>query len=350
MCLNPITLKSGITVPCGKCEVCYSNNRSQWSIRLAIHASYCDRMPMFICLTYDNAHLRYYDPQMKNFHSVQEMEETPELYKYCSPSLCREDVSKFMKEYKRLHGLTNDKFTYFGCGEYGDSFGRPHYHLLFFGDDELYDLYFKDEKLAVERLQSVWKKGFVSIGIAKWSGIHYVTKYILKEDLNEIENLGLVKPFLIGSKGLGMAFMDSELALHWRNQLVWLAYNRESVFADMPAFSFDDLGSIDAALDYLRVYMPSFKLFLDDGRCVFLPRALRKRFLGSVEHFKDSPAWLYYSLLNLRNSIAYYRDFGDYDATHEKESWRDKLEVRVQKIQQRLAKRKFDNYYKRSKK
>ena len=349
MCLNPVTLRNGITVPCGKCEICASNNRAQWSIRLAIHASYCDRMPLFICLTYDNEHLRYRDKQNGNFYSQAEMEDCPELYKYASPSLCREDASRFLKEYKRLYHLKNEQFTYFGCGEYGDSFGRPHMHLLFFGDNDLYDLYFQDEQKAVKRLQDVWKKGFVSIGVAQWSGIHYVTKYILKEDLNEIEQLGLVKPFLIASKGLGTSFFNSELCRKWKNDLVWLKYNSKDIFNNLPDFTLDDPSTIDCAIDYLRLYVPSFKLFLDDGRCVYLPRALRKRLCGSVEHFKDNPVWLYQSLVNLRRSIQYYNDFGDYDETHDKESWRDKLENRISKINQRLAKRKFDNKYKRSK-
>lgn len=329
MCLNPITLKSGITVPCGKCQICQSNNRAQWSIRLAIHASYCDRMPMFICLTYDDDHLP------RNAENI--------------PELRREDISKFLKEYKRYYGLTNDKFTYFGCGEYGDTFGRPHYHLLMFGDNDLYDLYFKDESLAKKRLERIWTNGFVSIGLAQWSGIHYVTKYILKEDLNEIKELGLQPPFLIASKGIGNSFLDSELAAKWKRDLAWLAYNRQDVFDNLPDFCLNDTRSIDNAIDYLRLYLPSFKLFLDDGRCVYLPRALRKRLVGVHEHFKDNPLWLYQSLVNLRRSIDYYQNYGDYDMTHEKESWRDKLENRIARINRRLNKRKYDTIYKHSK-
>lgn len=331
MCLNPITLRNGITVPCGKCQLCASDRRSQWSIRLAIHASYCDKMPMFIVLTYDNDNLPL------NAEGV--------------PTLMREDVSKFLKEYKRVYHLTNDKFTYFGCGEYGsaDFTQRPHYHLLMFGDDELYDLYFKDEKLAQDRLQRVWNKGFCSVGIAQWSGIHYVTKYILKEDLDYVETLGITKPFLIASKGLGNSFLSSHLAEKWRKDLAWLAYNAQDVYSGLPDFSLDDVASLDNAISYLRLYMPSFKLFLDDGRCVFLPRALRKRLVGTFEHFKDSPLWLYQSLLELRKSIEYYKNFGEYDAIHEKESWRDALENRLKKINQRLLKRKFDKHYQHSK-
>lgn len=331
MCPNPITLKNGITVPCGRCEICASNNRAQWSLRLAIHASYCDKMPLFICLTYDPWNIPV----------------TPENM----PTLSRPDVSKFLKEYKRLYNLTNDKFTYFGCGEYGDTFGRPHYHLLFFGDDALYDLYFKDVDKANKRLHDVWQKGFVSIGVAQWSGIHYVTKYVLKEDINEIKNLGVVPPFTICSKGLGNSFFDSELCRKWKNDLSWLQYNREDIYNNLPDFTIDDPSSIDSAIDYLRQYMPKFTLFLDDGRCVYLPRALRKRICGSVEHFKDNPLWLYVHLKHLRDSIEYWKDFGDLDLKNGKgkEYWRAKVENQITKINQRLSKRKFDNIYKRSK-
>ena len=128
-------LKSGISVPCGKCEVCRSDARNEWSIRLALHLQNCDRMPMFITLTYrdEDVPFVYSTPNNEFFWN-----RGYPTHKDAMPSLYREDVSKFLKAYKRKYKLDNETFQYFGCGEYGENYRRPHYHLLFFGDFQLY--------------------------------------------------------------------------------------------------------------------------------------------------------------------------------------------------------------------
>ena len=58
-CILPIQLRNGIVVPCGKCEICRSNRRNEWSTRLAIHVASQDIMPLMVTLTYDDVHLPY---------------------------------------------------------------------------------------------------------------------------------------------------------------------------------------------------------------------------------------------------------------------------------------------------
>ena len=50
-------------------------------------------------------------------------------------SLCKRDLQLFMKNVRRHfdYHKTGFKFKYVACGEYGDKYQRPHYHVVFFG-------------------------------------------------------------------------------------------------------------------------------------------------------------------------------------------------------------------------
>lgn len=347
-CLSPVVLKSGVVVPCGKCELCRSDRRNDWSIRLAIHLMSCDYMPMFITLTYDDCNLPYmcedwFTKAVLPF-SCNDFDETQEMQKHWSaivPTLYREDVSKFLKAYKRKYHLTNDLFQYFGCGEYGDRFGRPHYHLLFFGDYELFKLYHDDSSIAEERLSRVWNKGRVHVGIAGYDGIHYVTKYCLKEQLDDLHPLAR-PPFTIASNGLGTNYINSPNGKKLRNRLEYISRNHDEIIGNCPWYDFNDRQSLVDALTYFDKVLPRFELILDDGRKVFMPRALRRKLVGQFEYFKDSPYWLQNHLRILLDSHDYYKAHGVYDQNHKKPYSYECCLNRVDKIRKRLLERMYN--------
>lgn len=344
-CLAPLVLKSGVVVPCGKCSLCRSDNRNEWSIRLAIHLASCDTMPLFITLTYDDGHLpevnqgsgeiRHYCDWYDEFHARLAWNE---------PTLYRPDISAFLKKYKRKYNLRNEDFQYFGCGEYGGKFGRPHYHLLMFGDKDLYTAFFRDTDEAQKRIMSCWPYGFVHVGVAGYDGIHYVTKYVLKDGIDSLPSSS-VRPFTIASNGLGMNFLRSVNGKRLKARLDWLQRNKDKVFAGMPPFSYDSKDDLRNVLSYLERYVPKFDLILDDGRKVFLPRAIRKRLVGSFEHFKDSPLWFYTHIRQLLQSLEYYQAYGQYDVDHDSNHSYQNLLVRVEKIKKRLFENKFNNQH-----
>lgn len=344
MCLSPIVLKNGLCVPCGKCDICRSNARNEWSIRLAIHLANCDRMPMFITLTYnDDCVPRYCE---KGYYKRREWPiwntyDSPDDY-FNTLGLDRCDVSRFLKKYKRKYGLTNDKFQYFGCGELGETTRRPHYHLLFFGDKELYNLFFQSTEDAQKRIADVWCMGNVHIGLAGFDGIHYVTKYVLKDDWDSIPSF-VPKPFTIASNGLGMNFLDSDIGNKIKLQLAYCQKHKDEILENVPYFNQFSLDSIKDAIDYLKSVTPQFKVILDDGRKVFLPRAIRKKLVGSFEHFKDSPFWLLTHLQQLYDSIIYYRDYGEYDLQHDVNASLQQCLSRVEKIRKRYLENKYNN-------
>ena len=214
-----------------------------------------------------------------------------------------------------------------------------HYHLIFFGDDELYNLYVADEQSARDRLQPLWKYGRVWIGFAEWSGIHYVTKYVLKDDESNFNRS--VPSFTISSKGLGMSFLDSYEAILIRKKLQYLKYNFKYIFSHCPAWDPNDVDSIKAAINYYRPFVPNWKVQLDSGKWVMLPRVIRKKFIGTYENWKDNPLWEYQELEECLKMHDYLDTYGGTNFCQEN------AERTIQLIRNRLTKISHDKMIKK---
>ena len=86
---------------------------------------------------------------------------------------------------KRVRKFAGSGVRFFGCGEYGDRGGRPHYHGLLFGLD------FEDKKLwsvrdgyrvyKSDQLEKLWPFGMSEIGSVTPESAGYVARYCLKK-------------------------------------------------------------------------------------------------------------------------------------------------------------------------
>ena len=111
-------------------------------------------------------------------------------------SLQYPDFQKFMKRLrKRFSGIdrsanpdSKDQYPirFYMCGEYGETFGRPHYHACLFNFD------FPDKELfrrspsgslvyRSKALEELWPFGFSSIGEVNFNSAAYVARYIMKK-------------------------------------------------------------------------------------------------------------------------------------------------------------------------
>jgi len=115
---------------------------------------------IFITLTYDNDNL----PQ----HNT----------------LIKKDFQDFMKRLrKKKNANTNNPIRYYQCGEYGEKFGRPHYHAILFNTN------FRDREIIQghkgltqsETLSKLWGKGHSSIGDVTFQSAAYVAGYVQKK-------------------------------------------------------------------------------------------------------------------------------------------------------------------------
>lgn len=175
-CLHPIRLRpdSKMLIPCRRCMACRIQHTREWAVRLMHELEYHSKA-CFTTLTYDNDHL-------------------PE-----AGGLVKKDLQLFFKRLRRR----DMSFRYFACGEYGGLFKRPHYHIIFFGQD------FKKRGDPV--LLEAWNYGFNSTGTVTYDSCRYVAGYCIDKLTGPmaLEVYGdREPPFQLQSKGLGREWCD----------------------------------------------------------------------------------------------------------------------------------------------
>jgi hypothetical protein len=86
---------------------------------------------------------------------------------------------------KRLRKkYSKKKIRYYQCGEYGENFGRPHYHAIIFNHtfSDMEKVRGKHKDLYTsEILKKIWGKGHVSIGTVNFETAAYVANYVQKK-------------------------------------------------------------------------------------------------------------------------------------------------------------------------
>lgn len=150
-----------LQVPCGRCMGCRLARSRVWATRIMHEAQLHDKN-CFLTLTYNDENL----PSDNNLHP--------------------EHLQKFWKRLRKHVG----KFRYFACGEYGEKFGRPHYHAILFGldFDESRVLFnsrngFNTYRSQVVEDKKLWYHGIVGIGDCTFESAAYTARYIIKKQL-----------------------------------------------------------------------------------------------------------------------------------------------------------------------
>nr|WAE43613.1 MAG: replication initiator protein [Microviridae sp.] len=145
-CISPVCLQDPgtggvMSVPCGRCMPCRVNRTQEWSVRI-LHESKLHDFNIFVTLTYSDEFL-------------------PE-----NGSLCKSDLQLFFKRLRKYKS-----FRYYACGEYGENYFRPHYHIIFFGISP-------NDRRIIERC---WSKGIVHVGMLTEQSARYCAKYVQKQ-------------------------------------------------------------------------------------------------------------------------------------------------------------------------
>ncbi len=145
-----------IFLPCGRCIGCRLERSRQWAVRI-MHEASLHEQNCFLTLTYDDEHC-------------------PSDF-----SLNVDHFQRFMKRYRKRYG----KLRFFHCGEYGETYLRPHYHACIFGHD------FADKiqcnisngmpLYASASLAELWPYGRSWIGSLTFESAAYVARYCLKK-------------------------------------------------------------------------------------------------------------------------------------------------------------------------
>lgn len=119
--LNPYLLGKVVYLPCGNCIACRREKRQDYTILQCCEASLYDPSEnWFLTLTYDDEKLL--DPSCTSSGAG--------IPAY---SLHKDDLQHFMELLRHRLKSLGYPCRVFGCGEYGEQFERPHYHLSLFG-------------------------------------------------------------------------------------------------------------------------------------------------------------------------------------------------------------------------
>lgn len=176
-CVSPIYInKHRIQVPCGKCGACMKRKISDWTLRCQVEGKKSVGT-YFVTLTYAVNPLQLYKKDLQDY-------------------------------FKRLRKAGNS-FRYFALGDYGDTFGRPHYHVLFFS---------QGSRVSEFDIRSLWLsgnrgeyRGFVKVDNVSFGRLSYVVKYGILAKLDWSKADSRTRPFFLMSKGLGKAYLTSQM-------------------------------------------------------------------------------------------------------------------------------------------
>jgi len=137
---DDVLSSSSLLLPCGSCVGCRLSRAREWAIRNSLefvrHRDSC-----FVTLTFSDAKL--------------------------PPSLDKSHLQWFFKRLRKR--MPPSSLRFFACGEYGERFGRPHYHALLYGTSD------------ASLVERAWDGGFATIDAITPGRISYAAGYCAKK-------------------------------------------------------------------------------------------------------------------------------------------------------------------------
>lgn len=146
-----------VDLPCGQCVGCRLERSRQWAMRCVHEASLYDRN-CFVTLTYSPEHL---------------------------PADGGLDYNAPVLWMKRVRDRFGPNIRSFGCAEYGEKLGRPHFHIILFNFDFDDKVLFKtsggNRIYTSADLASTWGLGHSVVAGFSFESAAYVARYCTKK-------------------------------------------------------------------------------------------------------------------------------------------------------------------------
>lgn len=210
-CESPITLRltnpkydyydtgkkiDSIPLNCGKCYSCIKRRIAQWCFRLKQEEK-ISISAKFVTLTYDTEHV----PLTERYNMTLKKKDLTDFFKrlryyHQQHTEIQASEVKYIKQHNKRPDYKAIK--YYACGEYGEQYGRPHYHIILFNTTD-------------ECIKAAWTLGKIHIGDVTEESIAYVLKYIEKTDDNKTNDPDVIKKYGVNSKGLGANYVNEEI-------------------------------------------------------------------------------------------------------------------------------------------
>lgn len=234
-CANPFSLKQlyshrGILwnykdyyIPCNYCLNCrkdkqnYYIDRANYEYKTRLTAS-------FVTFTYDDIWLLARCSVLDSFgHPIFDTDSNGvvslrQSLNYSDLTRFIDNIRHYIVNHSEIQGvLCQPDFSYIYCGEYGDEFGRPHFHVLFFGLDFAF---------CKKIIFNQWKYGFIDVLPLLDGGIRYVVKYMDKQLFGnlaalEFDNLGRARPRIRMSVGFGKGILNDNIVSILKNDFTY---------------------------------------------------------------------------------------------------------------------------------
>lgn len=187
-----------LEVPCNQCSGCRRRQSLQWALRCT-HEAKLHKYNAYLTLTYNDKNL---PPNNTLYHEHFQL-----FMKRIRNRLCREVANNGTDDNSSTllhcsyeappHTPTNVKellqqlnykpaIKFYMAGEYGEIYGRPHYHALLFGLDFADKTYHgktkAGEKIYISpTLAKLWPHGYSSIGAVTFASAAYIARYVMKK-------------------------------------------------------------------------------------------------------------------------------------------------------------------------
>lgn len=237
-----------ITIPCGKCIGCRLDYSREWANRCLMEISTSKFPCWFLTLTYDDDHLPIGDNAF--------------------PTLVKEHASAFIKRLRRLYDYNydHDGVRFFLCGEYGEKYCRPHYHVIVFNMPAPRDLSYVCNTgtgypcYSSDEISSLWKNGFVMICQATWQTCAYVSRYVTKKhkgkDSFYYKERGILPEFVNMSlkPGIGFQYLDENMDKILEYDTIILSDPEKGKVEFTPPRYFTKMVEENGNIDKLRVF------------------------------------------------------------------------------------------------
>lgn len=153
---------------CGQCIPCRINRRRMWTNRIVLESLLKDDN-CFVTLTYEEEKI----PRLADSSAL--------------PTLRAKDFQDWLKRFRER--IAPMRVRYFGCGEYGDTSLRPHYHAVVFGWPACRRgrSHFTSEgkcycgSVTCSLIRETWGQGHVMVGDLTLASAAYVAGYVTKK-------------------------------------------------------------------------------------------------------------------------------------------------------------------------
>lgn len=226
--INPYTHEL-ITVPCGHCTACIVKKNNHQAMLCSLEESE-HKFAMFVTLTYDDNYIPRFGCVVENgqvYRYTDCIENvlldgiTPfELSEYQKkinnlsvPYLEKSDLQLFLKRFrKNLSKYSDEKIRYYAVGEYGPVHFRPHFHIIFYFDEQ------KTFEAFRQTLFKSWTFGRVDFSLSRSGVASYVAKYVNSSvSCPRLLRAAQCLPFSTHSKHFACGFYQSKKKEIYKN-------------------------------------------------------------------------------------------------------------------------------------